>query len=219
MTKIIFHYLHRDEGNLKDHLYAVMDNPNNLPLDEIEKRIKGALIDGVWFTPKPVGLEKSNFADPGDWHEFDSIEDTQCSDVERSIDSQFKVDEFIKILEQARRPLSPMVIHKIPAFVSIRLSVSMLEFIRETRQSLGIILNVCKGKKTVMVFNDGDWEILSETLDLDAQSGNFDNELRKDISRALDRATTIDINPLRTIRWKSRRIEECIQQIVRDKTT
>ena len=37
MTTILFHYIHRDEGNWKDHLEAAIDNPNNLPLDEIEE--------------------------------------------------------------------------------------------------------------------------------------------------------------------------------------
>lgn len=33
-------------------------------------------------------------------------------------------------------------------------------------------------------------------------SGNFDNELRKDILRALDRAVTIEIDPLKALRRK-----------------
>ncbi len=98
--------------------------------------------------------------------------------------------------------MTTIKIHKLPAFIPIRLAVSWLEFLRETRQSIEIITNACKGKKTVMVFNDGDWEILSETLDLDARSGNFDNELRKDILRALDRAVTIEIDPLKALRRK-----------------
>jgi hypothetical protein len=53
-----------------------------------------------------------------------------------------------------------------------------------------------------MVFNDGDWEILSETLDLDARSGNFDSDLRKDILRALDRMVSIKIDPLKALRRK-----------------
>ncbi len=107
-------------------------------------------------------------------------------------------------------------IHKIPSFIPIRFAVSWLEFLRETRESLEIILNACKGKKTVMVFNDGDWEILSETLDLDARSGNFDNELRKDTLRvrALDRAVTIEVDPLKTLRQKMTCLEARIRKIV-----
>ena len=98
--------------------------------------------------------------------------------------------------------MTTIKIHKVPFFIPIRLAVSWLEFLRETRQSIEIITNACKGKKTVMVFNDGDWEILSETLDLDARSGNFDNELRKDILHALDRAVTLEIEPLKILRRK-----------------
>jgi hypothetical protein len=105
-------------------------------------------------------------------------------------------------------------IHKIPSFIPIRFAVCWLEFLRETRQSIEIITNACKGKKTVMVFNDRDWEILSETLDLDARSGNFDNELRKDILRALDRATTIEIDPLKALRRKLPYLKARIRKIV-----
>lgn len=98
-------------------------------------------------------------------------------------------------------------IHKIPSFIPIRFAVCWLEFMRKTRQSIEIITNTCKGKKTLMVFNDGDWEILSETLDLDALSGNFDAYLRKDILRALDRAVTIEIDPLKALRRKIPNLE------------
>jgi hypothetical protein len=93
--------------------------------------------------------------------------------------------------------------------------VSWLEFLRETRQSIEIITHACRGKKTVMVFNDGDWEILSETLDLDARSGSFDKELRKDILRALDRTVTIEIAPLKTLRRKIPYLEARIRKIVK----
>jgi len=195
MTTILFHYLHRDEGNWKDHLNAVINNPNNLPLDEIECSVKSNLIDGEFFIPKRIGLQNSEHADPGDWHEYDSIESIDYDPV-----FQMTVEELLERLQHARRP-APKV-HQVPRFIPIHLAVSWLEFLRETRQSIEIITNACKGKKTVMVFNDGDWEVLSETLDLDARSGNFDNELRKDILRALDRAVTIEIDPLKALRRK-----------------
>lgn len=195
MTTILFYYLHRDEGNWKDHLKAVIDNPNNLPLAEIERSVKSNLIDGEFFIPKRIGLQNSEHADPSDWHEYDSIESIDYDPV-----FLMTVEELLERLQYARRP-EPKV-YQVPSFVPIRLVVSWLEFLRETHQSIEIITNACKGKKTVMVFNDGDWEILSETLDLDARSGNFDNELRKDILRALDRAVTIEIDPLKALRRK-----------------
>lgn len=192
MTTILFHYLHRDEGNWKDHLNAVIDNPNNLPLEEIEGRIKSALIDGSYFYHRDVGLLGSEYAGNNDWHEFACIEA-----ISPRADLLFTVEELLERFERAK-PAPPKP-YKISSFISIHLAVSWLEFLREMRQSIEIITNACKGKKTVMVFNDGDWEILSETLDLDARSGNFDNDLRKDIVTALDRAVTIEIDPLKTL--------------------
>jgi len=206
MTTILFHYLHRDEGNWKDHLEAAIDNPNNLPLNEIESRIKSALIDGEYFYHRDIGLLPSEFAESGDWHEFDCVEETSPR-----TDFVFTVEELLERLERAKP--APRV-YKIPRFIPIRLAVSWLEFLRETRQSIEIITNACKGKKTVMVFNDGDWEILSETLDLDARSGNFDNDLRKDILHALDLAVIIEINPLKALRRKIPYLESRIKKIV-----
>ncbi len=48
---ILFHYIHRDEGNWKDHLEVVLENPDNLTLDVIEARIKRLLVDGVFLSP------------------------------------------------------------------------------------------------------------------------------------------------------------------------
>lgn len=206
MTTILFHYLHRDEGNWKDHLEAVVDNPNNLPLDEIESRIKSALIDGEYFYPRDIGLLPSEYAESGDWHEFDCIEETRSR-----IDFVFTVEELLERLDRVKP--TPQV-HKIPRFIPIQLAVAWLEFLRETRQSIEIITHACRGKKTVMVFNDEDWEILSETLDLDARSGNFNKELRKDIVRALDRAVTIEIAPLKTLRRKIPYLESRIRKII-----
>lgn len=207
MTTILFHYLHRDEGNWKDHLKAVVDNPNNLPLDEIESRIKSALIDGGYFYHRDIGLLPSEYAESGDWHEFDGVEETRSR-----TDFVFTVEELLERLEKVKP--TPQV-HKIPRSIPIRLAVSWLEFLRETRQSIEIITHACRGKKTVVVFNDDDWEILSETLDLDARSGNFDEELRKDILRALDRAVTIEIAPLKTLRRKIPYLEARIRKIVK----
>lgn len=204
MTTILFHYLHRDEGNWKDHLEAVVDNPNNLPLDEIESRIKRALIDGEYFYHRGIGLVPSEYAESGDWHEFDGIEETRSR-----TDFVFTVDELLERLEKVKP--TPQV-HKIPRFIPIRLAVAWLEFLRETRQSIEIITHACRGRKTMMVFNDGDWEILSETLELDARSGSFDKELRKDILCALDRAVTIEVAPMKELRYKIRLLEGKIQK-------
>ncbi len=106
-------------------------------------------------------------------------------------------------------------VYKIPSFIPLRSVVSLLELIRETRQSIEIAINICKGKKVAVVFRDDDWTLLSETLDMDAHSTNFEHGLRKGIDNALGRAVVIDIDPLATLRRKLQRIERRIKAAVR----
>lgn len=81
----------------------------------------------------------------------------------------------------------PIKVHKIPAWIPIRQAVSWLEFLRATRQALNGIAALLRKDSVVMVFrNDTDWNLIEETLRLDAQSGNFESDLRRDIERALD---------------------------------
>src|SRR5260221_10785134 len=94
MTTILFHYLHRDEGNWKDHLNAVIDNPNNLPLEEIESRIKSALIDGNYFYHREVGLLGSDYVGNNESHEFACVEE-----ISPRTDFLFTVEELLEKLE------------------------------------------------------------------------------------------------------------------------
>ncbi len=105
-------------------------------------------------------------------------------------------------------------VYKIPSLIPVRSVVSLLEFIRETRQSIEIAINICKGKKVAVVFRDDDWALLSETLDMDAHSANFEHGLRKDIGNALGRAVVIDIGPLTALRRKLYQIERRIKAAV-----
>ncbi len=104
--------------------------------------------------------------------------------------------------------------YKIPSFIPLRSAVSLLEFIRETRQSIETTINICKGKKVAVVFRDDDWALLSETLDMDAHSANFEHGLRKDIDNALGRAVVINIDPLAILRRKLYEIERRIKAAV-----
>lgn len=211
MTNILFSYMHRDEGNYKDHLEAVIENPNNIPLNEIEKRIKDTLIDGEFFHHDQIGLPRSEYAESGHWHEFVSIE--QCNPILSTVQFPLMtVEALLDNFESAKKGREKLKTRQIGPFVPKRLAVSWLEFLGEMRQDVETITNACKGNKTVMVFNDGDWEILSETLELDAHSGNFDKDLRKDILRALDRAFTIEVAPMRELRRKVRRLEDKTQK-------
>lgn len=106
-------------------------------------------------------------------------------------------------------------VYKIPSSIPLRLAVSWLEFLRETRESIEIITSICRGKKAVVVFRDDDWNLLSETLGMDAHSANFEPGLRQDIDNALGRAVVIDIDPLATLRRKLYQIERRIKAAVR----
>ncbi len=106
-------------------------------------------------------------------------------------------------------------VHKIPSSIPLRPVVSWLEFLRETRESIEIITSICRGKKAVVVFRDDDWNLLSETLDMDAHSANFEPGLRQGIDNALGRAVVIDIDPLATLRRKLYQIECRIKTAVR----
>jgi len=115
------------------------------------------------------------------------------------------------------REIVEIKVHKIPAWVSIRLAVSWLEFLRETRQSLDAITALLHKNSVVMVFkSDSDWHTIEETLRLDSQSGNFDRDLRRDIERALDGAKEIcDLrSSVNLIRKKSGSIQKRIEKMI-----
>ena len=113
--------------------------------------------------------------------------------------------------------LRPIKVRKVPAGVSIRLAVSWLEFLRETRQSLAAIAALLHKNSVVMVFkSDSDWHTIEETLRLDSQSGNFDCGLRRDIERALNGAKEIcDLHStIQRIRKKSGSIQKRIEKMI-----
>src|SRR5690606_1346312 len=53
---IFFNYLYRDAGNYKQHGSVVFGNPNNRRLNEVDQRIRAALIDGEFFVARHWGL-------------------------------------------------------------------------------------------------------------------------------------------------------------------
>jgi len=78
---IRLHYRYRDAGNYKQYGYVVFCNSHNLPLNEIERRIRAALIDGEYFNPlrwRIPSLHVGTWDDEldHDWHEFESLEET-----------------------------------------------------------------------------------------------------------------------------------------------
>ena len=92
----------------------------------------------------------------------------------------------------------------------MRMKDSLLEFVRDLRQTLGLILKLVRKDSAVLVLrNYEDWHLIEETLRLDAESGNFDRDLRKDLERALNGARDIpDVHAsLAPLRLKAARFE------------
>lgn len=183
MTNLILHYIHRDEGNWKTRLSVCIQNPAGYTPAESEEMIRQRLVDREFFYPDRVGLEYavSRF----DWHEFDCVENDSAG-VEKPIAMTFET--LLEKLEESNQAhLKPIKIHKIPTAIPLRLAISWLEFLRDLRQTMGLILKLVRKDSAVLVFrNDEDWNLLEETLRLDAGSGNFDRDLRRSIEHALD---------------------------------
>jgi hypothetical protein len=183
MTNLILHYFHRDEGNWKTRLSVCVQNPAGTTSEEAEEMIRQRLIDREFFYPDRVGLEYavSRF----DWHELDCVEN-DSEGVEKPIAMTFET--LLEKLEvSSKAHLKPIKVHKISAVIPLRLAISWLEFLRDLRQTMGLILTLVRKDSAVLVFrNDEDWNLIEETLRLDAGSGNFDRDLRRSIERALD---------------------------------
>ena len=45
MTNLMIHYLHRDQGNFKDHLAVCVRNPAGYPANEAEQMLRRLLIN------------------------------------------------------------------------------------------------------------------------------------------------------------------------------
>jgi len=186
MSNLIIHYLHRDEGNYKDRLEVVIQNPAGYPASEAEQMIRELLIDREYFYPEEIGLEKSRFAERGDWHEFDSVE--MAADESKPI--AMTIETLLDKLRKSNRNFlnaKPIKLHKIPAGIPLGLAITWLEFLRVTRAYLSTIIALIRKDSVVVVFkSDDDWNLVEETLRLDANSGNFDGDLRKSILHALN---------------------------------
>jgi hypothetical protein len=186
MTNLIIHYLHRDEGNYKDRLEACIQNPANYSAGEAEQQMRRLLINHEYFYPEQVGLEKSEYAEGGDWHEFDKVEMADADQTPFAMTLETLLDH-LRQSNQSFLNSKPIKVHKIPAGIPIRFAISWLEFLRETRAYLSTIMALIRKDSVVVVFRSGeDWNLIEETLRLDAQSGNFDRDLRKSITCALD---------------------------------
>ena len=194
MTNLILHYTHRDEGNWKDRFEVCIPNPADYTAEQAEQMIRECLIDREFFYPEKIGLP---FSVAADWHELDCVEaDHEGLAPLATSSRRFFEMPFESLLDNLKESnkthLQPIKVHKIPAGIPIRLTVSWLEFLREMRQTLDVIAALVRKDSVVIVFKkDNDWNLIAETLHLDSQSGNFDRDLRRDIERALDGAKEI----------------------------
>ena len=71
---ILFEYLYRDASNWKQHGQAVFTNTAEIPLANIEARIRASLEGGEWFIAEMVDLEtcfigNHNTEDDHPWYE------------------------------------------------------------------------------------------------------------------------------------------------------
>ena len=206
MTNLILHYTHG-----KERFEACILNPANYTAEQAEHKIRECLIDHEFFFPGKVGLSVSAAAD---WHELDRVEEDFAGTAPLATTLETLLDN---LKESNKTYLQPIKIYKVPAGISIRLAVSWLEFLRETREALDEISALLHKNSVVIVFkSDSDWHVIEETLRLDAQSGNFDRDLRRDIERALDRAKEIcDLrSSINLIRKKMRGIQKRIGKLI-----
>ena len=186
MTNLMIHYLHRDQGNFKDHLEVCIRNPAGYPANEAEQMLRRLLINREYLYPEKIGLEKSEYAEGGDWHEFDKVE-TVLDELGLGAMTFETLLDKLRTSNQAFLNTKPIRIHRIPTGIPIGLAISWLEFLLETRAYLATIISLIRKESVVVVFRSGeDWNLIEETLRLDAQSGNFDQELRKSIQHALN---------------------------------
>jgi hypothetical protein len=76
-TNIRFHYLYRDSGNYKKFGFKDFSNPTNLSIGEIQAELSKKLIDGMYFYPENVGIQKFRFhkyCDDNSWYEMQNLE-------------------------------------------------------------------------------------------------------------------------------------------------
>ena len=200
MTNLILHYFQRDEGNWKIRLSICIQNPAGYTSEEAEEMIRQRLIDREFFYPDRVGLEYavSRF----DQHELDCVEN-DSEGVEKPIAMTFET--LLEKLE-ASTNLHPKA-SALPA-VPVRMKDSLLEFMRDLRQTVSFLKFVRKDSVVLVFRNAQDWHLIEETLRLDAESGGFDSDIRRDITRALNGTKEItNIPALRLLRAKLMRFE------------
>lgn len=75
---IIIEYHYRDAGNFKVHGLKCFSNKQNIPLSEVEARIRERLIDQFYFFPEKWGFRRLSFESfipdlDHEWYELESV--------------------------------------------------------------------------------------------------------------------------------------------------
>jgi hypothetical protein len=98
-VNIKYNYIYRDYSNYKNFNSVIFANPNNVPIQEVEKLIRENLIDGEFFNAQEVGLPLLFFDDKTEddhqWHEFESLETTN-----ETINIELKIEDIIERLKK-----------------------------------------------------------------------------------------------------------------------
>jgi hypothetical protein len=104
---IRFAYMYRDASNYKQHGEAIFSNEKQLPVDEIEKKVRAYLNDGEYFIARQIYLEERFFDalydDDHPWHEFVRVEATDNPTFDPEAEHKRDIAEFLGELENAHR--------------------------------------------------------------------------------------------------------------------
>jgi hypothetical protein len=76
----------------------------------------------------------------------------------------------------------------------LSLTIRVLEFFRPVREALAILSLVPRRDEIVLMVPQSAWNVLIETLQLDAVSPLFEEHLRRDIIKALKAVRQIDLS-------------------------
>lgn len=108
---IRFNYLYRDGGNYKKWGFVDFNNPEELKLDEIHRRLEKSFDMGCLFNADQVGVpevflfndeEYSVNADDHCFHEYDFVEVVDASREDINLHSR-SIGEFLKDVENCSR--------------------------------------------------------------------------------------------------------------------
>jgi hypothetical protein len=196
---ILLHYLHRDDGNYKEHETRLFTNRNNLSEELVIKSLKENSLDqdGAFY-PLEVGL--SAIGSENDWHEVVMVEAVICTDPEETVDITELVRRFKRMKQRhSRSSAKKSVIPSISSLVSEVLSVL---------HQLWTALYSYRGKVVQVAIHLDDFHTIEETLEMDSESSAFDPEIRRSLKRGLKRMKEVNINPIFDLRKKLMRVEK-----------